>query len=163
MIAIYEKKGMQLEHAKQLVAALVKHKEIFIDTMMVEELGIMPPDPDDSPAKQGCVTFIAFIVCGIIPLIPFMIGAGIEDEKFWVLFGVSCALVGVVMFGLGAITSIFTILSWYKGGLYMFFVGALGAVASYLIGWGVGNIVGSGTPTAPPPICNCTMFNYTMH
>jgi len=161
MIAIYKQKGMHIEDAKQLVAALTKHKEIFIDTMMVEELGVMSPDPDDSPAKHGCVTFVSFVIYGLVPLIPFMIGTAVETP-FWTLFGISCALVGVVMFALGAITSIFTILTWYRGGLYIFAVGTVAAVASYLIGWGVGNVVGS-SPTAPPPICNCSMFNYTLH
>jgi len=139
-----------VEHAKELVAALIKHEDIFIDTMMVEELGIVPPDPDDSPAKQGGVTAFSFIVCGIIPLIPFMIGTGI-DANFWVLFGVSCALVAVVMFGLGAITSIFTIHEWYRGGMNMLVVGALGAVASYLIGWLVSYLVGTNSSTP----CSC--------
>jgi len=82
-----------------------------------------------------------------------MIGAGLVDPNFWILFGVSCALVGIIMFALGAITSIFTILSWYEGGFYMFIVGAIGAIASYLIGWGVGTIV----PSSPIHSCNCTV------
>jgi len=155
MIELYEKKGMQVEHAKELVAALLKHEDIFIDTMMVEELGIVPPDPSDSPAKSGLVTATSFIVCGIIPLIPFIIGSAVHTQ-FEVLFGVSCALVGVVMFGLGAVTSIFTILPWWKGGLYMLVIGALGAIASYLIGWGIGEAVGSSS-SPPPPVCNCTI------
>jgi len=153
MIELYEKKGMKVEHAKQLVAALIKHEDIFIDTMMVEELGIVPPDPGDinTPAKMGAVTALSFVGCGIIPLIPFMIGSGV-NASFWVLFGISCALVAVVMFGLGAITSFFTILTWYRGGINMLIVGAFGAGASYLIGWLVGFLVGT---TSAPPTCSC--------
>jgi len=142
MVEIYHEKGMSLEDAKELVAALNKHRTIFIETMMVEELGIMAPDPSESPAKHGFVTFISFCLNGIVPLIPFMIGAAFANANFWTLFIITCVLVGIVMFALGAITSRFTILSWYKGGFYMFIVGAIAAAASYLIGWGVGQIVG---------------------
>jgi len=152
MIQIYQDKGMSEEDAILLVAALTKHKKVFIDAMMVEELGVKSPDPSDSPAIDGLITFVSFIIYGLVPLIPFMIGIAVPTN-FWVLFGVSCALVGIVMFSLGAFTSIFTILSWYKGGLYMFVVGAIGAVASYLIGWGISSSLGSPVP----PICNCTM------
>jgi len=152
MIEIYKEKGMKIEDAKDLVAALLKHKDNFINTMMVEELGVMNPDPNESPAKHGGVTFISFVIYGFVPLIPFMIGTAVPTQ-FWTLFGISCALVGVVLFALGAVTSIFTILPWYKGGFYIFAVGFLAAVASYLIGWGVGTIV----PSSPTPSCNCTV------
>jgi len=158
MIEIYEQKGMQLEDAKKLVEELSKYKHVFIDTMLVEEVGVMPPDPDDNPAKNGGVTALSFIVCGIFPLFPFMVGIGIQAD-FWNLFIASCVLTGAIMFVLGAVTSIFTILPWYKGGLYMLVVGALGAAASYLIGWGIDGAVGS---TTPPHICNCTYFNQTL-
>jgi len=35
----------------------------------------------------------------------------------------------------------------------MFVVGTVAAIASYLIGWGIGGLVGTNTP---PPICNCS-------
>jgi len=159
MIEIYKNKGMKVEHAQELVAALIKHKDTFINTMMVEELGVMTPDPDDSPAKDGLVTFLSFVFYGIFPLIPFMIGASVKTE-FNILFGISCALVGIIMFGLGAITSIFTILPAWKGGIYLFLVGTVAALASYGIGYGLGEAVGNGTPQ---PMCNCTWKNVSHH
>jgi len=153
MIQLYEDKGMQLEDAQELVKELSKYKEIFIDTMMVEEVGVMPPDPSANPAKNGCVTALSFIVCGIFPLFPFIVGVGIKSD-FWHLFIASCVLTGVVMFVLGAVTSIFTILSWWKGGLYMLVVGAVGAAASFLIGWGINIAIGPENATVTT-ICNC--------
>ena len=38
--------------------------------MMVEELGIQPPDPEDVPWKNGVVTFMAFIIFGTYPCHP---------------------------------------------------------------------------------------------
>ena len=53
MIEVYEKKGIPTEDAKQIVELLSKYTDTFVDVMMVEELGIMPPDPSESPAKDG--------------------------------------------------------------------------------------------------------------
>jgi len=155
MIELYKKKGMKVEHAQELVAALIKHKDTFINTMMVEELGVMTPDPDDSPAKGGLVTFASFVFYGIFPLIPFMIGSATHAD-FWVLFAISCILMGFIMFGLGAVTSFFTILPWYRGGTYLFLVGAIAALASYGVGFGLGEVVPSGTANS---MCNCTYHN----
>jgi DNA damage-binding protein 1 len=153
MIQIYKDKGMRMEDAKALVEALTKHRDTFIGTMMVEELGVMNPDPDDNPVIDGCITFGSFILNGIIPLIPFMIGVAVASD-FWVLFGVSCVLVGILMFILGAFTSLFSLLSWWKGGGYMFVVGVVGSVASYLIGWGISSSIPVSTPIIN---CNCSI------
>jgi VIT1/CCC1 family predicted Fe2+/Mn2+ transporter len=158
MIEIYEKKGMKVEDAKHLVEELCKYKDVFIDTMMVEEVGVIAPDPSDSPLKMGLVTAISFVICGIFPLFPFMVGIGFQ-APFWDLFIASCIMTGVMMFVLGAVTSMFTILPWWKGGLYMFGVGAIGSVVSYLIGWGIEGAVGYKPHV---PVCNCTLLNTTV-
>jgi vacuolar iron transporter family protein len=44
MIEIYTKKGMTLEDARTVVMTMSKYPDIFVDTMMVEELGLMPPE-----------------------------------------------------------------------------------------------------------------------
>ena len=39
--------------------------------MMTDELGIM--ENDESPLKNGIVTFLSFVLFGFIPLIPFIV------------------------------------------------------------------------------------------
>ncbi len=73
MVQVYIKKGMSTEDAKQVVLTMCKYKEIFIDVMMVEELGLMPPDPEDSPAKEGGVTFGSFLLFGCVPLLAYVV------------------------------------------------------------------------------------------
>ena len=41
MIEIYQKKGISKEDASQVIEILSKHKDAFIDIMMIEELGIL--------------------------------------------------------------------------------------------------------------------------
>lgn len=97
MVEIYESRGMTKADAQALIDLLARYKNIFIDTMMVEgesfliqsnlcfsltpaELGMMSPDPDDSPAKAGAITFASFFVCGLVPLIAYIIteAAGVK-------------------------------------------------------------------------------------
>jgi len=48
--------------------------------MMLEELGLVVDD--SNPFYGGVVTFVAFLLFGLLPLIPYIIGAGIiHDDK----------------------------------------------------------------------------------
>jgi len=53
MAEIYEGHGMSQEEALEVVKILSKNKEHFVDVMMVEELGLMPPDPEENVARIG--------------------------------------------------------------------------------------------------------------
>ena len=48
---------------------MAKYPGFFVNVMMNEELELQVPDPDDSPWKSGFVTFSAFVVFGVIPLL----------------------------------------------------------------------------------------------
>jgi len=161
MIDIYRDKGLSVEDATELVTVLAKNKNNFIDTMMVEELGMMPPSPDESPAKGGLVTFAAFVIFGLIPLIPYVIGQLVGGASFIGLFGAAIGLVALTLFSLGAITSGFTIHSWYKAGAYMLILGAVAAGSSYFIGWGVDSIVNTLRSPGNITMPDCSMCNST--
>jgi DNA damage-binding protein 1 len=151
MVELYQERGYSEEDAANLVEILTRNKETFINTMMVEELGMMPPDPDSSPAKHGLVTFLSFLANGLIPLLTFVIASIVtassgEHIDFYFLFGLTCALTALNMFGLGAVSSIFTIDPWWKAGLFTLLNGCVAAGASYLVGYIVGKIVGTEVP-----------------
>ena len=54
-----------------MVDTLSKHKDVWVEVMMIEELGIN--DFEHSPLKNSMVTFISFVLFGLIPLLPFII------------------------------------------------------------------------------------------
>jgi len=98
MVELYKEKGFSHDDATNLVDIISRNKEVFIDTMMVEELGLLPPDPNASPAKHGVITFISFCINGLVPLLTFIIASivsnsrGGESIDFMFLFWISCAL-----------------------------------------------------------------------
>lgn len=53
--------------------------QAFVNIMMLEELGLVVDD--SSPFWNGVVTLISFIVFGFLPLIPYVISAGIQKDN----------------------------------------------------------------------------------
>lgn len=137
MIELYAAKdGIDEAGAKKIVDIISQNYDTFVDIMMVEELGLMPPDPDDSPAKNGLVTFTAFVIFGTVPLLPYVIEAIVNQNPTAKAtldgtFGAAIALSGVSMFILGVITSRFSADPWYKSGAFTFLNGAIAALASF--------------------------------
>ena len=81
MIEIYEGKGFSKEDATVIISTMAKNTDFFIDHMCVQELGIMAPDEDDSPLKQGGVMFISFMLFGCVPLLAYVC---FETVRPWV-------------------------------------------------------------------------------
>lgn len=127
---VYEAKGLSPEDAETLVKILAKHPEIMIDTMMVEELGIL--EEDGSPFVNGLVTFLSFVLFGFIPLLIFVVlhfTAWELDGMFW-----ACVLTAATLFCLGVAKSRFSMVRWWTAGLEMLLLGGLAASAAFFIG-----------------------------
>ena len=131
MKEIYIEKGLAEEDATIAVETLSKHPKAWIDIMMVEELGLL--DTDDSPIKNGLVSLFSFIILGLIPLLPYIIGAGINDAKG--LFWASLGLTAGILFFLGAAKTRFTGKGVLISGLETLLVGACAAGFAFLVGW----------------------------
>jgi DNA damage-binding protein 1 len=116
---------------------MAKYPGFFVNVMMNEELELQVPDPDDSPWKSGFVTFSAFVVFGVVPLLGYIIlHTFLQDmaNAMDILFGVACGLTGVMLFLLGALKTRFTRQKWYIGGGEIFLLGGACAATAYLIG-----------------------------
>lgn len=61
----YKKKGMDAEDAEKIMNIISKHKDAFIDIMMLEELEL--GGAEENPFMNALVTFIAFILFGLVP------------------------------------------------------------------------------------------------
>lgn len=135
MIEIYQARGMTKEDAEIVMRVCAKYETMFVDMMLVDELGLEPPDDDASPWKDGLVTFSSFCFFGFFPLAAYCIVGLSSDLDSRGLFGISCGLTGVMLFVLGAIKSSLTTRSWWVSGLEVFAVGSLVAFIAFIIGW----------------------------
>jgi len=144
MVDLYVAKGFGKEEAKEMLTIMGNHKEFFIDHMMVQELGILPVDEEDTnaPLKQAVVMFFSFIGFGIIPLFAYLIFFNINNwNSFNPTFLVACILTGVALFALGAFKSKWESMSWWFSGFQVLFNGAIAAVAAYVVGFILKEIV----------------------
>ena len=65
---------------------------------------MLPPDPSESPLKQGIVMFFSFLIFGFVPLFAYIFLSGVNfkgqtDPRF----GVACAFTVIALFTLGAL------------------------------------------------------------
>lgn len=144
MIEIYMKKGMTEQHAGTVVDILMRNDQL-LDVMMVDELGIFPPDEDANPLKNGAVTFTSFVAFGSVPLWLYAIcyGAdygnvhteGTHTREYNIVFGLAIMLTLMTLFLLGAVNAQITKQPRFKAGFLTMINGGAATGLSYLIGW----------------------------
>ena len=122
---IYEQKGFEGEELDKAVELITSNKERWVQTMLTEEYGL--PAEIRSSWKAAFSTFSAFSICGLVPLLPYLVSM---DRQF--LF--SCVMTGATFFIIGAIKSYWSTSSWLRSALETFLVGALAAVLAYAVG-----------------------------
>ncbi|MDA1079165.1 MAG: VIT1/CCC1 transporter family protein [bacterium] len=84
--------------------------------------------------KSGLVTFIAFVIAGSMPLLPYFaraLGAPIPEDA---QFNLSIFSTAGALFLVGSLRTRFEERHWIYGGLEMLGVGAIAAVAAYVLG-----------------------------
>jgi VIT1/CCC1 family predicted Fe2+/Mn2+ transporter len=84
----------------------------------------------EAPVLQGATTFAAFLVAGILPLVPFFFGVA-EESRFLV----SAVATGVTLFVIGSLRTILTKQPIIRSGLEMLLIGGVAAAIAYGIGW----------------------------
>ncbi len=136
---IYRKQGYSAADAKKLVEINSKDPKRWVDTMMVEELGMLPDER--TPFRAAAATFTAFVLAGSIPLMVYLLGLMVPipaPTSFAVSLGMSAA----ALFLLGAAKVIVTHRNPLISGLEMLVVGSLAAGVAYLVGIALKGIVG---------------------
>lgn len=85
-------------------------------------------DEVHNPIKNATATFVAFLIAGMIPLLPYMIG--LKDN----VFNYAILSTSIALFTVGSLRAKVTGMNWFKAGIEMLLVGALAAGVAYLIG-----------------------------
>lgn len=126
---IYKEKGFQGEELARVVDRITSNKEVWLKTMLTEELGLNL-EILGSPIKGALVMFGSFLLGGILPVIPyFLFGSG------FVSLGIAIGTSLASSFIIGALKARLAKKSWVKGGLEMAGLGT--GIA--LVGYGIGS------------------------
>ncbi len=133
---IFRQKGFTGDDLERAVGVITAKRERWIDTMMAEEHG--QPATLRAPLRSAVNTFAAFVVCGLVPLLPFLTGLAVAVPAPFML---SLGLAGVVFFGIGSVKSRWTPARWWQSGLETFAIGMAAAGIAYAIGHGLKSLV----------------------
>jgi VIT1/CCC1 family predicted Fe2+/Mn2+ transporter len=128
---IYAAKGFEGELLEQVVEVITSDDDVWVDTMMKEELEMMKDHK--SPVRTALATFISFNVVGIIPLLAYVIAAFWEIARDD-LFTISCISTGISLAVIGYLKSKVTERSALKSVLETVLLGGLAAVFAYYVG-----------------------------
>jgi VIT1/CCC1 family predicted Fe2+/Mn2+ transporter len=122
---IFEAKGFKGEVLETAVEVITARRERWIDTMMAEEHGM--PAVIRSPLRAGLMTFLAFVLCGSVPIIPYAL---MLAEPIWP----ATIMTGMTFFAIGSLRSYWSPTPWWRAGLETFAIGMAAAGVAYVVG-----------------------------
>ena len=122
---IFREKGFTGDLLRKAVDVVVSDRGQWLKMMMSEEYGI--DARSKSPVKAALVTFGAFILFGLIPLLPFM--TRLHDPFLYSCFGAAGSF-----FLLGALKSKWSLTNKFISGLETLIIGSVAASVAYFIG-----------------------------
>ena len=125
---IFARKGFRGATLDRIVETITRDKEVWIDTMLEEELNLQKATA--SPWRAAVVTFIAFLLFGFIPLIPFVFPIPVGQHLFLISGGLSAVAFALLGMWKGAMLNRPVL----RSGLQTFLIGSIAAVLAYGVG-----------------------------
>ncbi len=114
-------KGLSGEPLEQAVDAISSRETAWIDMMLVDEYGVSPVAP--APIRAALATFGAFLVAGLVPLLPFVFGLANAFTVSWVMTFIVFVAIGAIR-GLWSLRS-----SWWTAAETLLIGGTAAAIA----------------------------------
>lgn len=116
---IYQAKGLSEAQAREFASKLISDKNMALDTLAREELGVDPAELGGSALEAAAASFILFALGAIIPLFPFLVWSGLPA----IVASLIVSTIGLFLLGAG-ITLLTGRSVWYSG------------LRQVLFGWG---------------------------
>jgi len=133
---IYEAKGLPRPQAEALARQMMANRDIALDTLVREELGIDPNELGGSAWTAAGSSFLLFAFGAVFPVAPFFFLGG------WAAVIASVVASGVALAAIGAGTSLFTGRGIAFSALRQLLVGYAAAAITYAIGMLAGVTIG---------------------
>lgn len=122
---IFQSKGFDGQDLERIVQLVTSDRKRWVRTMLTEEYGL--PREIRSSWIAAISTFSAFLICGLVPLVPFLLEVSNALE-------VSIIMTGTVFLAIGSAKSKWSTASWWRSGLTTLMVGAIAAALAYAAG-----------------------------
>lgn len=115
-------KGLSGRLLDEATDAIAMNRQSWIDMMLVEEYGVSLAPPH--PMRSALTTFGAFLLAGIVPLLPFILAM---EQPFMI----AIIATGVVFFLIGTLKSHWSLTSWWRSGSETLLIGGAAALIAY--------------------------------
>ena len=127
---IYREKGFEGELLEKVVEVITSDKDRWVDVMMKDELEMIKDGK--SPLAMGGVTFGAFVLVGLVPLVIYVWDfiADFPGD----LFISTCLLTSLAFIVIGILKTYVTRTTRWKGIVETLLLGGLAAAVSYFVG-----------------------------
>jgi len=129
---IYQARRMQEAPAHQLAQQIMSNRQVALDALSRDELGINPEELGGSAREAAITSFFLFALGAIIPIIPYTFLHGM-NAVVW-----SAAFSAVGLFAIGAAITLFTGRPVLSAGFRQMAFGLAAALVTY----GVGRLLG---------------------
>lgn len=126
---IYQAKGFTRDEAERVAARIFQDREVALDTLVREEIGV---DDGGNPWVAAITSFVLFTLGAVVPIAPWFVAGGVAATT------ASAIAAGLALFGAGAVTTFFTGRNVLFSGSRMLLFGLAGAAVTF----GIGRIVG---------------------
>ena len=123
---IFAAKGIHGETLDDLVNQIIRDKDLWVRTMMREELGFSDEPP--KPMTSGFVMALAFAFAASLPVLPYLFWGGNQALV------ISISLTGFGLFGLGMWRAHVTAGNKWKRGLEIVALAVIAVMIAHLIG-----------------------------
>lgn len=126
---IFAAKGFEGDVLEKIVEVITQDRRQWVNTMLTEEWGLRLETP--SPWRAGLATFVAFLLAGMVPLVPAIVNLrGHADVTFFY----SSILTGLTFFAIGVIRGRVVDGRPWMSGIETFCIGSGAATLAYLVG-----------------------------
>ncbi len=80
-----------------------------------------------SPLKAALMTFVAFVLCGSVPILPYALGTPNP-------ICLATLMTGLTFFAIGSLRSYWSVTPWWRAGLETLVIGLAAAGVAYAVG-----------------------------
>lgn len=129
---LFAGKGFEGQDLERAVDVITSSEQRWVDMMVAEEHGV--PLAGRSPMLASVATFIAFFICGLVPLLPFFAGSSASVV-------LSVAMTAIVFFAIGSLKSRWSTSRWWRSGAETLIIGLMAAAVAYGVGVALKNLV----------------------
>ena len=122
---IFALKGFTGNDLEKIVDVITSNRKIWVDTMLTEELGLRTDTPN--PRQAAMTTFVAFVVIGFLPIVPFFVA----DTASSTPFIASAIITGACFFGVGLVKGIALGQPFFKSAFETLLHGGIAAAIAF--------------------------------